>query len=102
MLGLRYILPLYTFLIAFIIIEVSQSFVINPEAPEWIARKGRSRSLCEVRIIVLILGYLFLMSSNTSNPKRVQDNVASVVSQVPKEFYAEMVKNNLISKDYLY
>jgi len=42
------------------------------------------------------------ISLNTSNPKRVQDNVASVVSQVPKEFYAEMVKNNLISKDYLY
>jgi D-threo-aldose 1-dehydrogenase len=42
------------------------------------------------------------ISLNTSNPKRVKDNVASVVTEVPKEFYAEMVKNGLISKDYPY
>ncbi len=42
------------------------------------------------------------ISLNTSNPKRIKDNVASVVSEVPKEFYAEMVKKGLISKDYPY
>jgi D-threo-aldose 1-dehydrogenase len=42
------------------------------------------------------------ISLNTSNPMRVKDNVASVESEVPKEFYEEMVKNNLISKDYPY
>lgn len=42
------------------------------------------------------------ISLNTSNPKRVKDNVASVVADIPKEFYAEMVKLNLISKNYPY
>ena len=42
------------------------------------------------------------VSLNTSNPKHVKDNVMSVFSDVPEKFYAEMVKNNLISKDYPY
>ena len=42
------------------------------------------------------------ISLNTSNPKRIKDNVASVETDVPKEFYAEMVKKGLISKDYPY
>jgi D-threo-aldose 1-dehydrogenase len=42
------------------------------------------------------------ISLNTSNPNRVKDNVESVIAQVPKEFYAEMVKKGLISKDYPY
>jgi D-threo-aldose 1-dehydrogenase len=42
------------------------------------------------------------ISLNTSNPNRVNDNVESVLAKVPKEFYAEMVKKGLISKDYPY
>jgi D-threo-aldose 1-dehydrogenase len=42
------------------------------------------------------------ISLNTSNPNRVKDNVESVLAKVPKEFYAEMVKKGLISKDYPY
>lgn len=42
------------------------------------------------------------ISLNTSNPKRVKDNVDSVVASVPSEFYAEMVKLGLISKNYPY
>jgi D-threo-aldose 1-dehydrogenase len=42
------------------------------------------------------------ISLNTSNPKRVKDNVESVTAKVPKEFYTEMVKKGLISKDYPY
>ena len=42
------------------------------------------------------------ISLNTSNPLRIKDNVASVEKEVPKEFYAEMVKNGLIRKDYPY
>jgi D-threo-aldose 1-dehydrogenase len=42
------------------------------------------------------------ISLNTSNPKRVKDNIASVVSEVPEAFYAEMVKEGLISNDYPY
>jgi D-threo-aldose 1-dehydrogenase len=42
------------------------------------------------------------ISLNTSNSKRVKDNVESVLVKVPKEFYAEMVKEGLISKDYPY
>ncbi len=42
------------------------------------------------------------ISLNTSNPGRVKDNVESVLAKVPKEFYYEMVKNGLISKDYPY
>jgi D-threo-aldose 1-dehydrogenase len=42
------------------------------------------------------------ISLNTSNPDRVKENVASVIAKVPKEFYAEMVKKGLISKDYPY
>jgi D-threo-aldose 1-dehydrogenase len=40
------------------------------------------------------------ISLNTSNPNRVKDNVGSVLANVPKEFYAEMVKIGLIRKDY--
>lgn len=42
------------------------------------------------------------LSLNTSKPKHVKDNVASVISGVPEEFYIEMVKSTLISKDYRY
>jgi D-threo-aldose 1-dehydrogenase len=42
------------------------------------------------------------ISLNTSNPDRVKANVESVVAKVPKSFYAEMVKQGLISKDYPY
>jgi len=42
------------------------------------------------------------ISLNTSNPDRVKDNVESVLAKVPKEFYAEMVKKGLISKEYPY
>jgi len=42
------------------------------------------------------------ISLNTSNPNRVKDNVASVTTDVPKEFYAEMVQKGLISKEYPY
>jgi D-threo-aldose 1-dehydrogenase len=42
------------------------------------------------------------ISLNTSNPNRVKENVESVLAKVPKEFYAEMVKKGLISKDYPY
>jgi D-threo-aldose 1-dehydrogenase len=42
------------------------------------------------------------ISLNTSNPKRVKDNVASVITDVPKEFYVEMVTKGLIRKDYPY
>lgn len=42
------------------------------------------------------------ISLNTSNPDRIKNNVASVLSSVPKEFYAEMIKSGLISKDYPY
>ena len=42
------------------------------------------------------------ISLNTSNPDRVKDNVESVLAKVPKEFYGEMVKKGLISKDYPY
>jgi D-threo-aldose 1-dehydrogenase len=42
------------------------------------------------------------ISLNTSNPKRVKDNVESVITEIPTEFYAEMVKQNLISKNYPY
>jgi D-threo-aldose 1-dehydrogenase len=40
------------------------------------------------------------ISLNTSNPNRVKDNVGSVLAEVPKEFYADMVNKGLISKDY--
>ncbi len=42
------------------------------------------------------------ISLNTSNPNRVKDNVESVLVEIPKEFYAKMVKKGLISKDYPY
>lgn len=42
------------------------------------------------------------ISLNTSAPKRVKDNVASVVAEIPKGFWAEMVQKGLISKDYPY
>ena len=42
------------------------------------------------------------ISLNTSNPLRVKNNVESVLTKIPKEFYAEMVKKGLISKEYPY
>ena len=42
------------------------------------------------------------ISLNTSNPKRIKDNIESVVTNVSHEFYGDMVKNGLISKDYPY
>ncbi len=42
------------------------------------------------------------ISLNTSNPNRVKDNVESIFTKVTKGFYAEMVKEGLISKDYPY
>jgi len=42
------------------------------------------------------------ISLNTSNPARIKDNVESVMADVPREFYADMVKHNLISKNYPY
>jgi D-threo-aldose 1-dehydrogenase len=42
------------------------------------------------------------ISLNTSNPCRVKENVESVIAEVPKKFYVEMVKKGLISKDYPY
>jgi D-threo-aldose 1-dehydrogenase len=42
------------------------------------------------------------ISLNTSNPNRVKNNVESVLAKVPKEFYAEMIKEGLISKYYPY
>ena len=42
------------------------------------------------------------ISLNTCNPNRIKDNVTSVTAKVPKEFYDEMVKKGLISRDYPY
>lgn len=42
------------------------------------------------------------ISLNTSNPKRVKDNVKSVIADIPAEFYQEMKEKGLISKDYPY
>ncbi|MBN2611146.1 MAG: aldo/keto reductase [Bacteroidales bacterium] len=42
------------------------------------------------------------ISLNTSNPKRVKNNVESVVSGVPNEFYKEMKEKGLISNDFEY
>jgi D-threo-aldose 1-dehydrogenase len=42
------------------------------------------------------------ISLNTSNPKRVKDNVESVEANIPSEFYAKMVKMGLISRNYPY
>jgi D-threo-aldose 1-dehydrogenase len=42
------------------------------------------------------------ISLNTSNPSRIKDNVASVTTSVPKNFWAEMIKKGLISTEYPY
>ena len=39
---------------------------------------------------------------NTSDPNRVRENVNMANSSLPREFWAEMVKNRLISDDYPY
>ena len=39
---------------------------------------------------------------NTSNPKRIKDNVEYVTTQVPAEFWHEMKQNSLISNEYPY
>jgi D-threo-aldose 1-dehydrogenase len=40
------------------------------------------------------------ISLNTSNPARVRGNIESVVSQVPGDFWKEMVEKGLINSDY--
>jgi D-threo-aldose 1-dehydrogenase len=40
------------------------------------------------------------ISLNTSNPARVEENVASVESEIPPDFWKEMLKKGLIDKDY--
>lgn len=42
------------------------------------------------------------ISLNTSNPSHVKDNVDSVNSKVPNEFYNDMIKMGLINKEYPY
>ena len=42
------------------------------------------------------------ISLNTSNPKRIKDNVKSVIADIPVAFYQEMKEKGLISKDYPY
>ena len=42
------------------------------------------------------------ISLNTSNPKRVKDNVKSVIADIPAAFYQKMKEKGLISKDYPY
>jgi D-threo-aldose 1-dehydrogenase len=42
------------------------------------------------------------ISLNTSNPERVRENVASVESKIPAEFWNEMMNKNLIDPDYPY
>ena len=39
---------------------------------------------------------------NTSDPKRVKENVNAVTTKVPPEFWSEMIKNGLIGSDYPY
>jgi D-threo-aldose 1-dehydrogenase len=39
---------------------------------------------------------------NTSRPERIRENVEMVTSRVPDEFWAEMKKENLISKSFPY
>ncbi len=40
------------------------------------------------------------ISLNTSNPARVEENVASVESEIPQDFWKEMREKGLIDKDY--
>lgn len=42
------------------------------------------------------------ISLNTSNPKRIKDNVESVIADIPAEFYQEMKEMGLISREYPY
>jgi D-threo-aldose 1-dehydrogenase len=42
------------------------------------------------------------ISLNTSNPGRVKENVDSVISDVPDDFWKEMIKKRLIRRDYPY
>jgi len=42
------------------------------------------------------------VSLNTSKPERVGDNVAAVQAEIPREFWAEMKTEGLISPDYPY
>lgn len=42
------------------------------------------------------------ISLNTSNPARVKENVASVESEIPPDFWKEMREKGLIDKDYLH
>jgi D-threo-aldose 1-dehydrogenase len=42
------------------------------------------------------------ISLNTSNPERVRENVASVESTIPAQFWNEMMNKNLIDPDYPY
>jgi len=42
------------------------------------------------------------ISLNTSNPKRVKDNIDSVTIEIPGEFWKAMKSKGLISNDYLY
>jgi D-threo-aldose 1-dehydrogenase len=42
------------------------------------------------------------ISLNTSNPDRVRENIESVVSNVPGDFWREMVNKGLIGSDYPY
>ncbi|NJO91777.1 MAG: aldo/keto reductase, partial [Chloroflexia bacterium] len=41
------------------------------------------------------------ISLNTSNPERIKDNVNSVLTKLPREFYIDMVNAGLISNNYL-
>lgn len=42
------------------------------------------------------------ISLNTSNPARVQENVASVECRIPSDFWVEMIENGLIDSNYRY
>jgi D-threo-aldose 1-dehydrogenase len=42
------------------------------------------------------------ISLNTSNPHRIKENVESVLAEIPKEFYLEMIEKGLVSADYPY
>ncbi len=86
--------------------------LISPEAdPQKFRWRDKFFSLCEKYKISPALACVNFgltppgvaaISLNTSNPERVKDNVASVLTKVPKEFYAGMIQNGLISKDYPY
>jgi D-threo-aldose 1-dehydrogenase len=42
------------------------------------------------------------ISLNTSNPKRVKENVVSVITEVSDEFYSELIIHGLLNKNYPY